>query len=135
MATGAPDWVRQMVISVIVNNLPVAPSPSVNNVAGDTGRYSGTAQTYQTVASWTVATGKVGELKEILILSSDFTKTHVQITVADVVYTTDWLVLSAIPLIWEDLKLEAGAVVLIETKSTDGTSITVDAAIVGKEIG
>ena len=39
------------------------------------------------------------------------------------------------PLVFGDLKLAAGVVVLIEAKSTDGTSITVDGIITAKELG
>ena len=135
MASGNPDWVRQMVISVVVNNVPVSPSTAVERAAGATGRYSGTGQTYQSVATWTVATGKVGELKEILCLSSLYAKTHLKVTAGAIVYATDWIASGALPIIFEDLKLAAGTVIKVEAQSTDGTGIVVDGVIVGKEIG
>lgn len=128
MARGAPDWTRTVQVVITEGQ------PKNERAAGDVGRYTGTDTTYQTVASWTVATGYIGELKEILILSSNYTKTQCQVTIGAITYATDWAVLSALPLIFEDLRLAAGTVVKVEAKSTDGTSITVDAAIVGKEI-
>jgi hypothetical protein len=135
MSTGAPDGVLMVQVAVTVDLVPVVPRPAKEAAAGKVGRYTGTATTYQTVASWTVATGKVGELKEILCLSDDYDHTYLQITVGAVVYATNWIATSALPIIFEDLKLEAATVVKVEAKSTDGTSIIVDAAIVGKEIG
>lgn len=132
---GAPDWVRMVQIAVTVDLVPVVPKETEQRAAGGVGRYSGVLQTYQTVVSWTVAALKVGELKEILILSSDYTKTLLQVTVGSVTWATDWVKLSAMPIIFEDLKLAAAIVVEVEAKSSDGTSITVDAIIVGKEIG
>jgi hypothetical protein len=131
----APDgsvWVQN--VDVVVN-VPTPSQPASENAAGGAGRYTGTDTTYQTVVSWTVATNKLGELKEITVLSSSYAKTNLRITVGDVTFATNWVVQAAMPLIFEDLKLAAGKVVKVECKSTDGTSITVDAVIVAKEIG
>jgi hypothetical protein len=135
MTTGAPDGVLMIQVAVTVENVPVVPAPAVEAAAGKVGRRTNATTGYLEVASWTVATGKVGDLKEILVLSSDYTLTYVKITVGSVVYATDWIVASALPIIFEDLKLAAGTVVKVECASTTGASITVDAAIVGKEIG
>ena len=131
----APDgtvWVQN--VNVVVN-LPTPSEPANENAAGGVGRYTGTATTYQTVVSWTVAADKIGELKEITILSSNYAKTNLQVTVGDIVFATNWVAQGAMPLIFEDLKLAAGKVVTVEAKSTDGTSIIVDAVITAKEIG
>lgn len=131
----APDgtlWVQQ--VDVVVN-IPTPSEPANENAAGGVGRYSGDDTTYQTVVSWTVAADKVGELKEITILSNNYAQTKLQVTVGDIVFATDWIVQGAMPLIFEDLKLAAGKIVKVEVKSNDGTSIIVDAVITAKEIG
>jgi hypothetical protein len=131
----APDgsvWVQN--VNVVLNT-PTPSEPASENAAGGPGRYTGTATTYQTVVSWTVAADKLGELKEITILSTSYAKTVVRVTIGSVIWATDWTVQAAMPLIFEDLKLAAGAVVKVEVKSSDGTSITVDAVITAKEIG
>lgn len=131
----APDgsvWVQN--VSVVLNE-PTPSQPASERAAGGVGRYTGTATTYQTVVSWTVAADKLGELKEITILSSDCARTVLQVTIGDVTFATAWVVQAAMPLIFDDLKLAAGKVVKVECKSTDGTSITVDAVITAKEIG
>lgn len=135
MAHGAPDWVRMVQIAVTVDLVPVVPKETEQRAAGGAGRLTTTSSSYQTVASWTVATGKVGELKEILILSDNYAKTLFQVTVGSVTWATDWVKLSSMPIIFEDLKLAAATIVKVEAKSSDATSVTVDAIIVGKEIG
>lgn len=135
MAHGTPDWVRMVQTVVTVDNEPIVPEPATERAAGDADNYSGTDTTYQEVASWTVATAKVGELKEILILSDDYDHTLVKVTVGAVTWATDWSPTAAMPIIFEDLKLAAGDEVKVEAKSSDGTAIDVDAIIVGKEIG
>lgn len=131
----APDgsvWVQN--VDVVVN-VPTPSQPTSECAAGGVGRYTGTSTSYQTVVSWTVAAAKLGELKEITIISSNYAKTVFQVTVGSVVFATNWTVQAAMPLIFEDLKLAAGSIVKVEAKSSDGTSITVDAVITAKEIG
>lgn len=135
MATGSPDHVLMMQHVVVVENVPVAELPATETAAGGHGRHSGTEETYQEVVIWTVTADKVGELKEILIISDDYAHTDIQVTVGSVTWATDWIAQGALPLIFEDLKLEAGDEVKVEAKSTDGTSIVVDAVITAKEIG
>jgi hypothetical protein len=135
MASGSPDGLRQVVVSGVVENVPVVPLPANEVAAGAIGRYTGTAQTYQTIATWTVTTNKIGELKEILVLSSDWSKTQFQITIGDTVFKSSWQMLLSMPLLFVDLRLAEGTTTKVECKSTDGTSITVDAVITGKEIG
>jgi len=109
--------------------------PTNKRAAGGVGKYSGTDTTYQSVVSWTVASGWEGELKEILILADDYAHTLIQITVGAVTWCTDWNPQGAMPIVFEDLRLAAGQVVSVEAKSDDGTAIVVDAIIVAKEIG
>jgi hypothetical protein len=129
MARGAPDWTQK--IEVTINQ----GQPQVERSAGGVGTYTGTSTNYQSVASWTVAAGKIGELKEILIITDNYPKTKVQITVGVVTWCTDWSPTSAMPIIFEDLRLAEATVVTVEAKSSDGTSIVVNAIITGKEVG
>jgi len=131
----APDWITDVQVNVVVENVPVPPEPTKERAAGGAGNYSGTDQTYQEVVSWTVATGKVGDLKEILIVTDDYDHTEIKVTVGSVEWCTDWSPTSAMPIIFEDLKLAEGTEVKVEAQSDDGTAIDVDAIIVAKEIG
>jgi hypothetical protein len=131
----SPDgtlWVQN--VSVVVET-PTPSEPAKERAAGDTGRYSGSSQSYQEVASWTVATGKVGELKEITLLSDEYDYTEWRITVGAVTFAEDWIVQAAMPIIFEDLRLAAGTEVKVEARSTDGTAIVADVCITGKELG
>ena len=136
MAGDLPDGTKRIIITtVVVGGVPQVPAAAVEAAAGAIGRYSGTATTYQTVASWTVAASKVGELKEIILVSDNYPVTKFQVTVGGVVYCTEKIVRTAMPLVFGDLKLAAAAVVLVEALSTDGSTITVDGIITAKEIG
>ena len=135
MGRDHPDGTIKALVTTMVVSTPTISLPTTEAAAGNIDRYVGTDTTYQTLASWTVAALKTGELKEILILSDNYAKTILQITIAGTVFKADWTKQNAMPLIFEDLKLAAAAVVLVEVKSSDGTSITVDCAIVGKEVG
>jgi hypothetical protein len=97
-------------------------------------RYSGTDQTYKTVVSWTVSTGKRGDLKEVSMVTDNYSKTHFKLTIAGVEQFKDKLIQAPLTLPFPDNELNAGDVVLLECKSTDGTSITVDGSITGREI-
>jgi hypothetical protein len=122
-------------VAVTVDNVPVVSTPAVEAAAGGIGRYSGADTTYQTVKSWTVATGKTGELKEISMTSTVLAKTHWKIVIGAVTFVTDLLLGAPVSFPFFDLKLAAGVVVTVSCKSTDGSSINADASIVGKEIG
>lgn len=135
MAIDAPDWVTVIQVAVTVENIPVVPEPTTEVAAGGDGNYSGVLETYQEVVSWTVSASKVGELKEILIVSDDYAHTLVKVTVGTVTWAMDWSPTSCMPIIFEDLKLAEATEIKVEAKSSDGTAIDVDAIIVGKEIG
>jgi len=135
MAHGAPDWVRMVQVAVTVDLVPVVPKETEQRAAGAVGRKANATTGYLTVASWEVAADMVGELKEILILSDDYVNSVFQVTVGDVVWATNWQMKSSMPIIFEDLKLAAGKIVLVEVKSNGTDTVTVDAIIVGKEIG
>ncbi|MBA7582987.1 hypothetical protein ES708_24925 [subsurface metagenome] len=131
----APDstvWVEP--VSVVADT-PTPPSPAHEWAAGGVGNYPGSSTDWEEVVRWTVKPGRVGELKEILIITNDYGHTVLQVTVGTVDWATNWSPTASMPIIFEDLRLAAGTVVLVEAKSSDGTPINVDAIIVGKEVG
>jgi hypothetical protein len=135
MPNSGPPWVESIQAIIVVDNKPVPSQPTTEAAAGGVGRYSGNDAAYQTVVSWTVATRKVGELKEITVLTTDYTYSVFRITIAGKVWANDWVMQAAMPIIFEDLKLAAGDVVLVEVKTAGTAAILVDAIIVAKEIG
>ncbi len=128
MAHGAPDYTQQ--VQVVI----VKAQPADEAAAGAAGNFNGLAAAYQTVVTWTVTALRTGELKEILIISDNYDKTVVRITIAGTVWVNNWTPTSAMPIIFEDLRLAAGSVVLVEAHSDGVVTIDVDAIIVGKEV-
>jgi hypothetical protein len=96
-------------------------------------RYSGGSTSYQTLVSWTVSVGKSGMLKEVSMITSDYDHTYFRLTIAGTKQFEDKLIQGPLTLPFPDNRLEAGSVVLLECRSTNGTSITVDGSITGKE--
>jgi len=135
MARGGPDGVLMIQVAVTVENEPIVPEPATEEAAGAVGSVITTAQDWVELAKWTIPAGKVGELKEILIISEDYARTYAKITIGDITWCNNWSPTSSMPLIFEDLKLSAGQEVIVEIKVTDTVDIEVNAIIVGKEIG
>jgi len=130
-----PDGVQVVQVAVTVEGLPVIPQPATEVPAGDVGRYSGTSTSYQSVASWTVATDKQGKLKEVALRSSNYAKTLWKLVIGATTFMTDVTVGGALTLPFSDLSLAAGDTVTLSAKSSDGTTITADGAIAGEELG
>ncbi len=101
----------------------------------EVGNFNAGTQAYTSTAKWTITADKVGELKEILIISDNYAKTLIQVKITGMTTVTGWAPQAAMPLIYEDLKLAAAAEVEVSVMSSDGTTIDVDVVIVGKEIG
>jgi len=127
MAHGAKDYTTQ--VQVVI----VAGQPADERAAGGEGNYNGALGVYQPLVSWTVAVGYVGELKEILVISDDYANTEVHIEIGGVAWTNDWNPSSSMPIIFEDLRLAAGTVVAVTTRSIGAAVIDVDGIIVAKE--
>ncbi len=97
-------------------------------------RYSGNDADYETVVSWTVGTGKKGELKEVSMISDTYAKTEFKLTIASEEQFADIIIQAPLTLPFPENSLLAGSVILLECRSTDGTAIVVDGSIVGREI-
>lgn len=134
MANSSPPWVMPSEFVVTINNTPISPGSSNESAAGGVARYAGNDNSYQTVVQWTVSAGKVGELKEISMISADLTHVFWQVTIGDVVYMSDRVLTSALTLPFGDLKIAEGKQITVECLSGDSSLIVVDASIVAKEI-
>jgi len=135
MGFDIPDGPQPTITVSVVAQAPVAPVPANEAAAGGIGHYAGTSEEYQAVKSWTVATGKVGELKEISFTGTVLAKTHWRVVIGSLTFVTDLLVGAPLTIPFFDLKLVATTVVTVYCKSTDGSSVNADASIVAKEIG
>ena len=131
----APDgtqWVQ--VISVVVET-PTPPSPAHEYPAGDVDRYSGNAAAYQEVAKWTVTAGRVGELKEVSMITDNYVKTTWKLVIGATTVFNDVVIQSVLTLPLFDLRLAAGTEVTLSCHSDGVTAIVADGSIIGKEIG
>jgi hypothetical protein len=135
MPNSDPAWITAVEVTVIVNNEPVVPEPSLEVAAGDVDRYSGNSTSYQTVAEWTVTTDKVGKLHEVSLVSNNYAKTLFKLEIASITFMQDITIKTALTLPFNGLSIAEGETVTLSAKSSDGTSITVDGAITGTEIG
>ncbi|OFW65463.1 MAG: hypothetical protein A2Y74_01520 [Actinobacteria bacterium RBG_13_63_9] len=135
MATDLPDYTKKIAITVTVDQEQVPETAATETPITQLGRYTGTAVTYQTVASWTVTSTKSGALREIAVESSSYTKTYFKVTIGGITQFEDKITQGPLSLPYPDVKLAGAAVVAVLAKSTDGTSVTVDATITGKEVG
>lgn len=129
-----PDGVQLVQVGVTVGPVVIAPKPTSEVAAGGIGHYAGSDNSPQVVKSWTVANGKVGELKEISFTGTVLAKTYWTVDIGTLNFVTDLLIGAPLTLPFFDLKLAAGTLVKVSCRSPDSSSINADAAIVAKEI-
>lgn len=130
-----PDGAQLVQIAVTVDGLPQPQTPGTEYPAGANDHVTTTSTSYQTVASWTVTSTRTGKLVDISMLSTNYSKTKWQLTIGGVVQFTGLVIDGALTKTYNDLSLAGGAVVLLEAASSDGSSITADGSITGKEVG
>lgn len=96
-------------------------------------RYTGTDQDWVELVRWDVPIGYTGDLHEISLLSSNDTKTRYRIFLANAKQDipTDRQTSTPLTLKWDRSVLPGGYAVWVEVRTTDGTSINVDATITG----
>lgn len=112
----------------VINPLAEFGTPKVGI---DPGYYSGTDTTYQTLASWTIAAGNYGYLREISFTADSLAR--YQLTIGGVQLFTDLQLISPLSLPFPPNKYTAGTVILLEVKSAGG-AIEVNGFITGKEV-
>lgn len=131
----APDgtlWVQQVTVVV---DVPTPPAPAHEYPAGAVGRYSGHAAAYQAVATWTVTAARIGELKEISMVTDDYANTTWKLIVGATTVFNDLVIQAPLTLPFFDLRLAAETVVTLYCHSDGATDIVADGSIAGKEIG
>jgi hypothetical protein len=96
--------------------------------------HTGVQNTYQTVAEWSITENKIGYLEYISIVSSNYAKTLLRLTV-DAIQFTDKAIQTTLNIPYNaEIKYKKKHTIKVECKTTDGTtSITVDAMIKGLE--
>lgn len=131
----APDWITDVQVTVIVENKPVPSLPANEKAVTKLDRLTTSDVEYDTVVTWTVTALKIGILRFVEMETDDYDLTRFRLTIAGVEQFTDIQIEASLALEWPDVKLAAGAIVLLEAKSSDGTEVNVDGDILGKEVG
>ena len=98
-----------------------------------TGSLTATATTYATVATWTVAAARSGNLREVSLDTDNFAKTNWRLTVGGTQQFTDQVFRNPLTLPFPENLLPAAAVVTLAAASTDGTSVIAKGSIAGGE--
>ncbi|KKN35593.1 hypothetical protein LCGC14_0782030 [marine sediment metagenome] len=98
-------------------------------------RYTGTQAKWQTLVTWKIDSGRIGNLHEISLVSSDDSKTRYRIIIANVdqKVPVDRQTTSPFNLTFRENVIPTGSEVYVQVRSTDETSITVDGIITGTE--
>lgn len=95
-------------------------------------RYAGASINYQTIASWTVTSGRKGTLGEVSMVSDNYAATRFRLTIGGVEQFTEQQLPAVLSLPFPRNELQAGSVVIIEARST-GVAIVANGSITGKE--
>lgn len=116
----------------------IAARITAEQVSGDPianlNRYSGNDTDWQTLVTWTVSSGKVGDLHEISVTSDNDAKTRFKLTIAGTdMAIPDEEISTPFTLTWRRNEIAAAAVVIMQVKSSDGTTIAVDGILTGTE--
>ena len=103
-----------------------------------------TSTTFATLVEWTVRSGRTGVLTAIEVEAdfdpqanvNDYTQARWRITIGTFVRggTDGFQIFQSLSMDFADLVLRANTLVRVEIRSADGSSITVDADITGKEL-
>lgn len=132
----APDYTLWTVPTILVGSDAVPETPDTETPIVETeGKVTDSSQNYQTLATWTVSAGKAGILRTMELASDNYPKALFQLTIGGVQKFTDLELPSAWTGFMAESRLAAGTVVLLEGKSSDGTSVDLWGMIEGKEVG
>lgn len=136
MAKDAPDGVKLISTTIIVDSEPVPEQPANETpISATEGKVTDDSQDYVTLATWTVSTGKSGVLFGIEMDSDNFAKTYFQLTIGGTEKWTDVELQRPLNIHFAEARLAEAAVVLLEGKSNDGTEVNMWGHIEGKEVG
>jgi len=131
----APDgtlWIQQ--VSVILE-APLPPAPAHEYPAGGVNRYSGSAAAYQELVKWTVTADRIGELKEVSMVTDDYDNTTWKLVIGDTTVFENVVIQAPLTMPFFDLRLAEAKSVILYCHSDGVRNIVADGSIVGKEIG
>ena len=97
-------------------------------------KVSTSSTTYVTLLTYTVPGSTSTVLYGVELFATPFNKARFQLTIGGVVQWTDKEIPTSLNVHFSDARLAATSIVLLEVKSSDGTSIDTWGALEGKEL-
>lgn len=135
MPNSSPPWVRQVQVTVIVENEPV-PEQSSTEYALDTYGYVSTSSaTLQTLFSRTVPSGRVGILDEIEMSCDDYDTAQWEIIVKGVTVLDSETIPESFTKSFPSLHLAAAESLTVKVKSDGTATIKAWCDVSYKEVG
>lgn len=131
----APDGTLWTQIVDVVVDIPVPGVPAHETAITRLHRLTTALLVYGQVVEWTVSDDTMGILRFVEMETDNYEKTRFKLTIDGVEQFAGVQIEQCLSLEWPDVKLAAGAQVLLEAASSDGTAINVDGDILGKEVG
>lgn len=135
MATDAPDYTLIIEIGITLGGASVPPSSLTELAIVVLDRLTTSLNAYQTVVEYVVPYAKTFVLSALEIACSDYTAAQFRVSIAGVTQFTDEKLQTTFNPTFANVNLKAGDIVKVEAQSDGSTSIDVDGAIEGKEIG
>lgn len=135
MAKDAPDGVKLIATTVIVENEPIVETPTTEFPIASYGVVSTSSSSYQELVTWTVAAQRVGLLRAVEISCDNYDVAQFKLVVAGVTVFKDKKLPESFTKEFPDIRLAAASMVTLSVKSDGATTITAYADLNAKEVG
>ena len=135
MPNSSPPWVRQIQVTVVVDDLPVPEQPSTEYALDTYGSYSGSSATLQTLFSRTVPAARIGVLDAIELSTDNYDVATFEIVVKGVTIIDSEKLPESFTKEFPSLHLAEAESITVKVKSDGSTTINAWADISYKEVG
>ena len=135
MPNSSPAWVRQVQVTVIVDNAPVPEQPSTEFALDTYGYVSTSSSTLQTLFSRTVPSAKIGVLDEIELSCDNYDVASWEIIVKGVTILDSETIPESFTKAFPSLHLEADESITVKVKSNGSATIKAWSDVSYKEVG
>ena len=134
MPIDAPDFTTWVQTIELVGTTPTPTTPSTETLLSKLAKVTTSSTDYQTLISYTVPAATIAILGGIEFYADPTSKGRFRLTVGGVEKWADQEIPTALNHYFADARLAAATVVLLEGKSSDGTSVDLWGSIEGKEV-
>lgn len=134
MPIDAPDYVLWSQHVEVVVSSPVPVGAATEICISRLNDASDSAQVYTTVLSYTAPASTVTIIYGLELYSDNFPKTLWRLTIGGTEQWANKELPASLNMIFSDARIAAGTVVLLEGKSSDGTTVQMWGHLEGKEV-